>query len=273
MSLVVNTNVGSIIVRNNLTNAMGGLTTSMQRLSSGLRINSASDDAAGLNLSEKMSSQINGSDIAKNNTQTGINLLQTMDADLSQMGTLLQRMRDLGVQASNGVYSASERAALDTENDQLVTEITRISTNSNFSGLNLLSANSTITLQVGTNSSTDNQITINTYASSATNLGVNANDLTSVANALTAVGNCDVAISTISNRRALIGATINRLEGTIQRTDMRKMNLEAANSVIKDTDVAAESASLTRQQILQQTAASLLSQANQMPTLALKLVQ
>lgn len=273
MSVVVNTNIGSIIVRNNLSNSISGITTSMQRLSSGLRINSACDDAAGLNLSQKMSSQINASDIAKNNTQTGINLLQTMDADLSQIGVLLQRMRDLGVQASNGVYSAAERSALNTENTQLINEITRISDNSNFSGFNLLSSSSTVTLQVGTNSSSDNQITVNTYASDSTDLGVNGNTLNTAANALTAVGNCDTAISTISNRRAIIGATINRLEGTIQRTDMRKMNLEAANSVITDTDIASESANLTRKQILQQTAAALLSQANQMPTLALKLVQ
>lgn len=273
MSIVVNTNVSSMVVQNNLRNAAGGVTTSMQRLSSGLKINSASDDAAGLNLSQTMTSQINASDIAKNNTQTGINLLQTMDSDLSQIGSLLQRMRDLSVQASNGVYSAAERAALNTENTQLIAEITRISDNSNFSQINLLSAASSITLQVGTNSGASNQLTINTYASDATDLGVNGNTLNTAANALTALGTCDTAIQTVSNNRAIVGATINRLEGTIQRTDMRKMNLESANSVILDADIALESATLTRSQILQQTAAALLSQANQMPTIALKLVQ
>ena len=273
MSLGINSNVNSMIVNHNLQKSAGTITKSMQRLSTGLKINSAGDDAAGLNLSEKLESQINASDIAKNNTQTGINLLQVMDSDLAKIGELLQRMRDLGVQSANGVYSGPERTALNAENTQLKNEITRISDNSNFSGLNLLNAAGSITLQVGTNTGADNQITVNTYNSDSTALGIDATTLAvDAATSLAAVTLFDTAIQTVQTNRATIGANINRLQGTMDRTDARKVNLQSANSTLKDTDVATESAALTRSQILQQAAVSMLAQANQLPTLALKLI-
>jgi len=274
MALVVNTNLGAQMVANNLGRSQGDLTSSMQRLSSGLRINSAGDDAAGLSLSEKMKSQISASDIAKNNTLTGVNMLQTMDSDLGKMGDLLQRMRDLSVQSSNGVYSAAERTALNAENTQLITEIGRISTNSSFGGTALLSAATAVNLQVGTNASADNQISFSTILATAAALGVNANDIgTSAATANTALIACDAAIGTLAGWRATVGATINRLQGTIERTDARKVNMESATSTITDADVATESARFTRAQILKQTATSMLAQANQLPSLALKLIQ
>lgn len=275
MSLVVNSNINAMLVKNNLQAAAGDLRQSMQRLSSGLKINTAGDDAAGLSLSQKLSSQINASDVAKNNTQTGVNMLQVMDADLSKTSELMQRMRELAVQSSNGVYSATERTALHSEFNQLRTEITRIGTSSQFSSISLLNASGTIDLQVGTdNVPANDRITINTIdAKAAAFAGLAAATIgTTAAAAQSAIGVLDAAITTVASNRATIGATINRLQGTIERIDSRKLNLESARSVIVDADVATESAKLTRNQILQQAAASMLLQANQLPSLALKLI-
>ena len=274
MSLVVNTNISSLIVNDNLQKSAGGLRESMQRLSSGLKINNAGDDAAGLGLSEKIKSQITASDIANNNTQTGVNLLQVMDSDIAKIGEMAQRMRDLAVQSANGVYSAAERTALDTENTQLKYEMSRIVNSSNFSGANLLDGSLNCTLQVGTNSTANDRIAVTGYNYTiAANLNsITTNTLTTQALAQTALTNCDGAIDLIAKNRAAIGATINRLQGTMDRTASRKVNLESAKSVITDADIASESAKLTRNQILQQAAAAMLSQANQMPSLALKLI-
>ena len=278
MSLVVNTNIGSQIAQRYLYSNSSNLNTAMQRLSSGLRINSAADDAACLALSESISSHVSGSEIAKTNALTGINMLQTAESDLSVIQQNLQRMRDLSVQASNGVYSDSEREMMNTEFQQNKQEIDRIAASSKFAGLNLLDGTATdVTLQVGTDNDANDQIDITSLfddASTAGDLsGISAATITTLATAQSAMASLSAAITTISNSRSLMGASINRLQGTIKRVDSRKENLAAATSVLRDADIAKESASLTRLQILQQATTSMLAQANQSPQLALRLLQ
>lgn len=283
MSIVVNTNLSSLGVQHNLNLSTKALKTSMERLSTGIRINSAADDAAGLSLSEKLKSSISSSDVAKNNALTGINMLQTVEGDLDIIQQNLQRMRDLSVQAANGVYSSSERKMLNAEFQNRAIEIDRIAKNSRFSDVNLLKSDlaaDTFVLQVGTDSSSDNRIDIssmfkNFQAGNNTMpaISTNAASISTAATALAQISAMSTAISTISVARSAIGSTINRLNSTISRIEIRKANLTAANSVIRDTDIAEETSNLTKQQILQQSAGMLLKQANQSSSLALQLLQ
>ncbi|MDD3419997.1 MAG: flagellin [Candidatus Gastranaerophilales bacterium] len=276
MSIVVNTNISALAIQNNLSEATGALALHMQRLSSGVRINSASDDAAGLALSKKLQSQISGSTVAKNNAQTGVNMLQVAETDLAEIADKVQRMRDLAVQSANGIYSATERASLNTEYQNLRTEIDRIAGSSSFSEIKLLNGTATsVVLQVGTNNSADDRVDITSYFSNSTSasLGLTAGDINSQTNAQNAIAIIDTVANTISTRRSNMGSMVNRLQGTITRVDARQAELSNANSTILDADIASESAAFTRSQILQQTSASLLQQANQMPSIALKLVQ
>lgn len=275
MSIIVNTNISALAIQSNLSEATGSLAKHMQRLSSGVRINSAADDAAGLALSNKLQAQISGSTVAKNNAQTGVNMLQVAETDLAEIADKVQRMRDLAVQSANGIYSATERASLNTEYQNLRTEIDRIAGSSSFSEIKLLNGTATsVVLQVGTNNSADDRVDITSYFSNSTSasLGLPA-DINSQTNAQNAMATIDTVANTISTRRSNIGAMVNRLQGTITRVDARQAELSNANSTILDADIASESAAFTRSQILQQTSASLLQQANQMPSIALKLVQ
>ena len=279
MSLTVNTNMAALVSQRSLFDANTDLTTSMQRLSTGLRINNAGDDAAGLSLSKKLSTQISAADMAKANTQTGINMIQTAESDLSVMQDNLQRMRDLSVQASNGVYSTTERKMLSSEYNARATEIDRIAQSSSFSDKKLLDGTFTsLSLQVGTNNSTSDQIALTTTTFRSFKAGNNGMPaltaaITTLALAQAAITAMDTAISSISNSRASMGAMINRLQGTITRIDTRKENMTAANSVIQDADIAKESANLTKNQVLKQAAISMLQQANQGPQAALTLLR
>ncbi len=283
MSLVVNTNMGSQIAQRNLFNAGNTVNTTMQRLSSGLRINSASDDAAGLSLSKKISSQVTASDVAKSNAQTGINMIQTAESDLAVIQDNLQRMRDLSVQAANGVYSSSERRMLNTEFSNRLSEIDRIAKSSKFSSIDLLNATpSGLNLQVGTDATANDRVDISgvfgnfqvtTSGSRLSSLAGASINITTAATARTMISTVSGAISAVSTARSLMGATINRLQGAISRVDTRKQNMSAALSVIQDADIAVESANLTRTQILKQAAVAMLSQANQTPQMALNLLQ
>jgi flagellin len=274
MSLNINTNSASDFIQRSLSEATSEMALRMQRLSTGLRINSASDDAASSGLSQKLKTQIIASEVAKSNTQTGINLLQVADNDLGSIGDLMTQMRDLAVQSANGVYSAAERTALNSEFTTLRTEIDRISSSSSFSGINLLNtAALSISLQVGTNNTTNDRVTITLDRATSTDFSINTNNLTSQANAQTALAALDTAIDTISSRRATIGSTINRLSSTIQRTDSRKENMASSNSILEDANIATESAGLSKAQIRQQAAAALFQQAKQIPSVALTLIQ
>ncbi len=283
MAIVVNTNLSSVMVQRNLSNASTELKTSMQRLSSGMKINSAGDDAAGLGLSEKLKANISSSDVAKLNSETGINMLQTAEGDLSVIQENLQRMRDLSVQAANGVYSSSERKMLNAEYANRMQEVDRIAKSSKFSDLNMLDGSmSSMVLQVGTDNSTNSRVDISSSFAkiSTTAIGITTTaatgllgtSISTATKAQISINSLDKAINDISDRRSLYGATINRLQATITRVDVRKENLTAANSVIRDTDVAAETAKLTRAQILQQASGTLLKQANQSSSMALQLL-
>ncbi len=282
MAIVVNTNMSALMAQKNVYNATGALGKSMQKLSTGLRINTAGDDAAGLSLSEKLKSNINSSDVVKNNALTGINMLQTAEGDLAIIQENLQRMRDLAVQAANGVYSSSEREMLNTEFQTRMSEIDRIGVSSKFSDLALLDGTLTAAdLQIGTDSTINSRIDISTAFTriAASTIGASGSNfledavITTAALARTAIDIVDNAMSTISLKRSNIGATVNRLNSTVTRIDVRKENLSSANSVIRDTDIASETANLTKYQILQQSSSILLKQANQSTQMALTLLQ
>ncbi|MDD3419478.1 MAG: flagellin, partial [Candidatus Gastranaerophilales bacterium] len=279
--LVVNTNMSSMLTQRYLQNAGNSLSTSMQRLSSGLRINSASDDSAGLSLTKKIGTQVSASDVAKRNAQTGINMIQTAESDLGVIQDNLQRMRDLAVQAANGVYSSSERRMLSQEYTDRANEINRIAASSSFSDRKLLNANlaaGALVLQVGTNNvAAEDRIDISSvfknFQAGQNSMPTTTGGISSVTNAQGAIALMDAAISSVSVTRSSMGATINRLQGTISRIDTRKENMASAQSTIQDTDIAYESAQMTKQSILKQTATAMLQQANQQPGLALSLLQ
>ena len=277
MSIVVNTNTTSLMVQRNLSKATSSLATSMQRLSTGMKINNAGDDAAGLALSEKINGQLSSSDVCKNNAQTGLNMLSIADGDLDVINQNLQRIKDLAVQSANGVYSDEERLSMDQEVQLRLEEINRIADSSTFSDMNLLDGSiADIVLQIGAGSDIDqNTIDISGAFQEAhvSSLGIQADaSVSTVDAARTMIDAIDEAVNNISSRRSIIGASMNRLDSTIDRIDIRKENLQSTYSTIRDTDIAAESSELTKQQILQQSAATLLQQANQTPSLALTLI-
>jgi len=279
MSLTVNTNMAALVAQRSLFNANTDLATSMQRLSTGIRINSAGDDAAGLSLSKKINIQVSAAEMAKTNAQTGINMIQTAESDLNVIQENLQRMRDLSVQAVNGVYSTAERKMLSAEFNARAVEIDRIAQSSSFSDRKLMDANigASLELQIGTNNSANDRIDIvsafKNFTGTQNNMLGTTAYISQVSLAKTAIDNIDKAMSTVSNTRGAMGAMINRLQGSITRIDTRKENMNAAYGVITDADIAKESADLTKNQILKQTAISMLQQANQSPQSALTLLR
>ncbi|MCB6182239.1 flagellin FliC [Leeia sp. TBRC 13508] len=298
MALTVNSNIASMNAQRNLNKSSSALNTSLQRLSSGLRINSAKDDAAGLAVSQGMTSAIRGDQQAVKNANDGISLAQTAEGALGQVSDNLQRIREISVQAANGSISDTNRSQLQKEVDQLTQEISRIVTTTEFNGTTLLSGNSSLTFQVGSEGSASNQVSI---ASSSLNLAsglANASGIGSTASGstglntfntnLTAVQTIsvltsaaasaniealDADISTVTNSRATFGAVQNRFEAVIANLQNYVENLDSARSRIQDTDFAAETAALTKNQILQQAGTSILSQANKLPQQALTLLQ
>ena len=285
MSIVVNTNVSSILVQRSLSQATHSIETSLQRLSTGYKINKAADDAAGLTISQSLESQARGAQVAASNGQTGINLLQTAEGDLSIIQDNLQRIRDLAVQAANGTNGTAERNAIKAEVDQRVAEINRLSNASSFNSIKLLdgtaSANGGLSLQIGTRATASlNSInitsgTINPLGkadASTLGLGSITNAFATAAAAASFITNVDHAISSVSERRSTIGSLQNRLESAITSLNIQFENMSASESRIRDVDVAKEAAMLTRNQILQQASATLLAQANQAPAIALSLI-
>jgi len=281
MAVVLNTNVSSFMVQRNLFNSTQEVRGTMTKLSSGLRINSAADDAAGLSLSEKLKSGISASDYTKLNAKTGSNLLEIVEGDLGTIQENLQKMRELAVQSANGVYSSSERKMINDEFLSRMQEIDRVSKSSKFSDLRLLDGTlGPMTLQVGGDASNQSQIDISVAFSKVTltSLGiVGANKLenatvSQVTSSRIALTILDKALEDISSKRSIVGSTANRLTSTISRMDITKENLSQSNSIIRDSDMAAETANLTRSQILQQTTSILLKQANQGAIIALDLL-
>lgn len=284
MAIIVNTNISSLVSQRNLTNATNSLNTSLQRMSTGYKINSAKDDAAGLYIATNMDTQIRGSKVAQSNVETGNNLLTVAEGDLDVIKTNLQRIRDLAVQASNGVYSEESMKAMEDEATARAAEITRVATASKFNGLELLSGNDLgkngLRLQVGANAEADqNALMIDKSvfaASVADTLGLDDSAIgDAFANATAAaafITTLDEALENINTRKSQIGAYQNRLESAATSLVTNIENSSAAKSTIMDADIAEESSNYTKASILQQTSAALLTQANQLPSLALQLI-
>lgn len=279
MPIIVNSNIASLNAQRNLNMSNTALASSLQKLSSGLRVNSAKDDAAGLAVAEGLTSQIRGNNQGVRNAYDGISVAQTAEGALGQVGNNLQRIREIAVQASNGSISNDNRSQLQKEVDQLTQEVSRIITTTNFNGTALLSGGSSLTFQVGASGTTTNQVvttgvemsSIKGFSSDLTATGT-VSVITSAA-ASAAISALDTAISTVTNTRATFGAIQNRFEAVIANMQNFTENLSASKSRIMDTDFAAETAQLTRNQILQQAGTSILGQANQVPQAALSLLR
>lgn len=279
MSLVVNTNIPSLIAQKYLQINTKNLNSSMEKLSSGYKINSASDDAAGLAISEKLTAQINGNSQAVTNIQDGINMLQIADGSLSVIDSDIQRIRELCVQASNDTNGTSERSAILTEIQQRLQDINTVARTSQFNSINLLTGSaSTCSLQVGANTTTSNTLSLSNVLVNSTlgSLGINlviTGNQWSGAMIRSYINSVDAGLSTILSQRADIGALQNRLQSALQNMTNLNNNLQSSESDIKDVDVAQETSSMTQYQILQQASESILAQANKLPTLALTLLQ
>ena len=286
MAIVVNTNIQSIKVQNNLNSVTDAMNTAMERMTTGLKINSAADDAAGLVISKGIEVQTRGTQVAKSNAQSGINLLQTAEGNLAVMQDNFMRIRDLTLQAMNGGQTEEQLAAMQEEATARLAEIDRIATGAKFNTFDLFGgathdgADEKVTLQIGTGSDSatntleisdvfnDAHVSTLTGQAAFTSSFVGA-DLAAMQDQLDQL---DVAITEISSRRGTIGAVSNRLSSAMEQLDTQYENLSAANSRIKDADIATESSNYTQNSILQQASAALLVQANQQPNIALSLI-
>ena len=274
MSLYVNTNVSALNAQRQLFDVSNKLSTSFERLSSGFRINSASDDAAGLQISDRMTSQIQGLNQAVRYANDAISLTQTAEGALSEVTTSLQRIRQLAVQSQNGINSSADRVALQKEVSALKTEMSRIATDTQFGGVDLLSGTYSAKFLVGANGGQTISVNLSRAGGGYGTSGLSLSNLSvsSVAGASAALTSIDSAISTIGGARADLGALQNRFQSTIRNLSSISENVSAARSRIRDTDFASETAELTRNQIIQQASVSVLSQANQRPQTALSLL-
>lgn len=271
MAMFINTNVGAINANRNLSFNNTQMSKTMEKLSSGYRINRAADDAAGLAISEKMTYQINGLNQASRNAQDGISLIQTAEGDLTEVHSMLQRLNTLANQSANGTYDNTDRGNIQKEVTELVNEIGRITSNSKFNGVELLSGkNSSVTFQIGV--SGDETLTASLSSNTASALGISGIDLSTASGATAALATIKSAIDTVSTNRAQLGAYQNRLEHTINSLGVTSENLSAANSRIKDADMATEMTDFTKQQILVQAGTAMLAQANSAPQAVLKLL-
>jgi flagellin len=277
MGLRINQNVEAMNAYRNLTGTSNSLSKSLERLSSGMRINRAADDAAGLSISENLKSQVNGFKTASKNAQDGISLLQTAEGALNETTNLLQRVRDLAVQAANtGANDQSARDAIGKEVTQALNEIDRISQATVFGSKNLLDGSQTagFTFHVGYNGSAYNQLNLTIGGMSAAALGLSTIAFTITGtNAASALASIDAAITNVSTTRTAIGSYQNRLESTIANLGVSVENLSASESRIKDTDMAEEMTNFSKLQILQQAGTAMLGQANQLPQSVLSLLK
>ena len=273
MGLFVNTNVPSLNAQRQLFNTGQALNTSFERLSSGFRINRAADDAAGLQISDRLTSQVQGLNQAVRNANDGVSLAQTAEGALSETTTSLQRIRTLAVQSQNGINSSTDRLALQKEVSALKLEISRIASDTQFGDINLLTGSFSATFLVGANGGQNIAISLNqTGGYGASGLSLGDTTVATASGASAALTAIDGAISTIGGARADLGASQNRFQSTIRNLSNIAENISGARSRIRDTDFAAETAELTRNQIIQQASLSVLSQANQQPQAALSLL-
>jgi flagellin len=275
MGLRVNTNIISINAQRNLAAVTDRLAGNFRRLSTGLRISTAADDAAGLAISERLRAQVASLDQAKRNANDGISLVQTGEGALNEVSSILVRLRELAVQSANGSVSNQDKDTLDEEFQSLVDEVNRIGRSTDFNGVKLLDGStSAVSFQVGYGTTAGiDTLSISLTPSLSTSLGLNSLDIGSGGSTSTALTNIDAAINTVSELRGSLGAVQNRLGSTINNLAIQVENLSAAESRIRDVDVAYETAQLTRNQILQQAAIAVLSQANAQPQAALTLLR
>ncbi|MFZ2649251.1 MAG: flagellin [Burkholderiaceae bacterium] len=267
MAMTINTNVVSLNAQRNLSNSKVSLATSMERLSSGLRVNSARDDAAGMAIADRMNAQVRGINVAIRNANDGISLAQTAEGALATITEALQRMRELAIQAQNGTNSDSDRENLDAEYQQLSEEITRIADQTKFNGVAIIGAGAGDNVfQVGPN----NGDTLTITTASVTTV---AGDVATAATALTAVDDLDTALDTINTSRATYGAAMSRFSFAIANLQITGENQAAARGRIMDADFAAETANLSRAQIMQQAGSAMVAQANQLPNQVLALLR
>ncbi len=275
MGLRVNTNVASINAQRNLSTVTDRLSTNYRRLSTGLRISTAADDAAGLAISERLRSQVRSLEQSKRNANDGISFVQTAEGALNEVSSILVRLRELSIQSSNGSVSAKDKDTLNEEFRSLVNEVDRIGRSTEFNGIKLLDGSaSVVSFQVGfgTTSGIDT-LAVSLSAALSTSLALNSLDIGSAGATTTALTNIDAAINTVSSLRGSLGAAQNRLGSTINNLAVAVENLSAAESRIRDVDVAYETAQLTRNNILQSASISVLSQANSQPQSALQLLR
>ena len=286
MPQTINTNLASLNAQRSLSNSQGSLATSMQRLSSGLRVNSAKDDAAGLAIAERMNTQVRGMNVAIRNANDGISMAQTAEGALGKVSDSLQRMRELAIQARNATNNTADKLSLDKEFGELSKEIQRVLDGTTFNGKSLLSTDAgTQSFQIGANTSANDMIDIVTTNMAADaeitiiagtdNTGLGRSELTStdVADIGTVIDNIDIAISRINSERASLGASQNRFDAVISNLMISAESQAAARGRIMDADFAAETSNLSRAQILQQAGNAMVAQANQLPQQVLKLLQ
>ena len=287
MAMYVNTNVSTLNAQRNLSKSTSALDTSYTRLASGLRINSAKDDAAGLQISNRLTSQINGLDQGNRNANDGISLAQTAEGAMDEITTMLQRIRTLAQQSANGSNSTDDRAALQAEVNALSDEITRISQDTTFGGKNLLdgSAGANFDFQVGAYANQVISFTLTSFAFGIDGLakatsttavfasGVGGINIQSASAAQAVLAGVDKLIQSVDSKRSELGAVQNRLDSTIRNQESISENVSAARARIRDADFATETANMTKENILQQAASTVLAQANQRPQAALQLLQ
>jgi flagellin len=285
MASTINTNIPSMSAQRSLSNTQNSLSVSMARLSSGLRVNSAKDDAAGLAIAERMTSQVRGMNVAMRNANDGISMAQTAEGALGKTGEILQRMRELAVQSSNATNSTSDKASLDSEFGELAKEVQRVFASTTFNGRKIIGDDAGPQIfQVGANTSAENQITVTTTDMTAEGditdvAGTNTEGLGRAvitgdsAAVLDVIDLIDVAIDKVSSERSVLGASQSRFESAISYLQISTENQSAARSRIMDADFAIETSNLSRSQILSQAGSAMLAQANQLPQSVLSLLR
>ena len=287
MPQTINTNLVSLNAQRNLSSSQNSLATSMQRLSSGLRVNSAKDDAAGLAIAERMTTQVRGMNVAMRNANDAISLSQTAEGALGKVGDLFQRMRELAVQSANGTNTAADRTSLNQEFVQLAQEATRTLGGTKFNGQNILATTSNSTFQIGANNNTSiDQISVAAFNWAAnagitgtlgsaviTGTDVPTQQITDISTAQAALATIDTAIDAVNSQRATYGAAQNRFENVVSTLMVGVENQSAARSRIMDADYAAETSNLSRASILQQAGNAMVAQANQLPQQVLSLLR
>lgn len=270
MGLRINTNVAALNAARNLRRSTLALNKNLERLSTGLRINRASDDAAGLAISEGFRTVIRGSAVAQRNSQDGISLIQTAEGALAETTNIMQRLRELAVQAANGTQSADNRAALNLEVQQLLAQVDDIAWDTEFNGVKVLSTTATFTLQNGIRSG--QTLTIAVAGASSSLLGISSVTISSMDSAVSALSTVDIALRSVTTLRSTFGAMQNRLEFTMQTLMIQEENSSASDSALRDADIARETITFTRNQILVSSGTSVLAQSNVVPQTALQLL-